>query len=102
MEAYNSLVESLNQESTLTRVAIILSLTLLISLVCKFVVSRMQGRTGKTATVWDEAFLDSIGLPLVVLVWAVGITMSLNIMLEAVESRHVKTSSFGGRDRSDS
>jgi MscS family membrane protein len=91
MDSLQQFISSLDSSNPASRVAVILFFTLVISLATKFLVSRLKNRSGRTATLWDDAFLESLGLPLGILVWVVGLTMSLNIALEAVDSRHLKT-----------
>ncbi len=86
MEFIHSLTTEFSTGTTIARVLIVLGITFFLSLASGFLVRRLAGQADKTATAWDNAVIDSVGPPLRVLIWIVGVSVMVNIVLAAAES----------------
>ncbi len=86
MEFIHSLTTEFSTGTTIARILIVLGITFLLSLASRFLVRRLAGHADKTATTWDNAVIDSVGSPLRVLIWIVGVSVMANIVLASAES----------------
>ena len=58
----------------------VLLVTFILSLLIRVVVLRLEQYARKTATLWDNVFVRSVGSPLRFLLWVVGLGIALNLL----------------------
>jgi len=75
----DQLITSFEGNDTVTRAVIVLAITLLASLVSRFIVNGLVRRASATQTPWDDAFARALGSPLRLLVWVVGLSLACEI-----------------------
>lgn len=63
-----------------TQVFIVVFITLLLDFFQKRVLKRIKRQLEKTPNLWDDALIESLRLPLTVLIWVVGITFAASII----------------------
>jgi MscS family membrane protein len=59
---------------------LILAATVVLSLVCRVVVSKMKQHSTRSRSRWDDAFAKSLGPPLQLLIWVVGLGVALDLI----------------------
>ena len=64
---------------------VILAVTLLVSLISNTLLNRIVPIINNLSSVWNEVVIDTLRPPLSVLVWIVGITLSLDIAAKALD-----------------
>ena len=72
----DQLVAGFENNDGMTRAIIVLAVTLVASLVSRFMVSGLVRRSSATKTPWDDAFARSLSSPLRLLVWVVGLSLA--------------------------
>ena len=63
-----------------TEVLIVIVLTLLFDLLQRQIIKRLMRQMERTATLWDDALIEALRLPLVVLVWVIGLSFASSII----------------------
>jgi MscS family membrane protein len=63
-----------------TEVLIVIALTLLLYLLQRQIIKRLMRQMERTATLWDDALVEALRKPVVVLVWLVGIAFAASII----------------------
>ncbi|MDX1824574.1 MAG: hypothetical protein R3354_07635, partial [Thiohalomonadales bacterium] len=58
----------------------IIFVALLVDMVQKIVLGKLQKRLTSTTNVWDDALVHAIRKPLSLLIWIIGLTMALQVM----------------------
>ncbi|WP_424947060.1 mechanosensitive ion channel family protein [Candidatus Spongiihabitans sp.] len=69
---------------------LVLLATLMASLLSRVVVSRLTQYSRRSATLWDDAFAQSLGAPLRVLLWVVGLSIAVDLALVNVDAAFAK------------
>lgn len=59
--------------------AAVLALTLVVDLLQRFVLSRLQVRAKRTENLWDDAFIHAVIRPLSLFLWLFGVTLSAEL-----------------------
>ena len=78
-------IPALNQYQWLLQGAVILLMTLIVSLVSNTLLNRLIPFINNLSSVWNQVFIDTVRAPLSLLVWVVGITLSLDIAARALD-----------------
>ncbi|MCY3769530.1 MAG: mechanosensitive ion channel family protein [Gammaproteobacteria bacterium] len=86
MEFIDRLTTEFSTGTVIVRVMVVLGITFFLSLASRLLIHRLSAQAGKTTTIWDNAVIDSIGPPLRVLIWVVGLSVVANMGLAAAES----------------
>ena len=76
LEQISTIFENL---STPAKVGIVLGITLLVSLTTRMLTARLKQRSSGTKTPWDDALAHSLGAPLRLLIWVIGIGLALEL-----------------------
>ena len=79
IELLEELVPDYKNTSLLAKAAVVFGVTLILSLVMGLGVRFLKSRAVSTVTPWDNVFLKSIGSPLQLLIWTVGVAMAMEI-----------------------
>ena len=72
----DQLVAGFENNDGMTRAIIVLAITLVASLVSRFMVSGLVRRSSSTKTPCDDAFARILSSPLRLLVWVVGLSLA--------------------------
>ncbi len=67
------------------QIAIIVLITLLCSIIVKFLLSRLLKRLEHTPTPWDNAFVQSLLAPITLLIWVLGLAFASSIIEREME-----------------
>lgn len=67
-------------EAWVIQVFIIVFLTLVANFAQKRVIRRLQMRSAKTRTVWDDALFSALKRPLGLLIWVIGLSLAMEIV----------------------
>jgi len=62
------------------KVFIVIFCSLLLSLISRLVLNRFAVKAAKTVNPWDDALINSVGTPLRLLIWVVGLTIAMEII----------------------
>jgi MscS family membrane protein len=78
-------IPALTQYQWLLQGAVILLMTVIVSLVSNTLLNRLVPFVNNLSSVWNQVFIDTVRAPLSLLVWVVGITLSLDIAARALD-----------------
>lgn len=82
----NQLSQYVGGNSAYVNSLLVILATLLVSLFCEFIVSKLKNRFDNTVTPWDDAFANSLGAPVQLLIWVVGLSIALDATLLTKDS----------------
>ena len=76
-------------ESWVIKVFIVVCATLVVSLVSRVLLSRLRAKAQSTANTWDDVFVTSIGSPLRLLIWVMGLNLCIEIIQTDTQSAFI-------------
>lgn len=83
------LAEQLSSHTIGFNLFIILIITCTLSLISRFALYRLNKSAQKSETFWDESIYDSMGPPLRLLIWVLGLSFMLDLILIYLESSYL-------------
>lgn len=69
---------------------LVLLATFIVSLLSRVIVARLRQYSRLSATLWDDAFAQSLGAPLRFLLWVIGLSIAIDLVLLNVDTPLVK------------
>jgi len=80
MPDFSQWLASPSLDSWVAKVFVVVFFALLLSLLSRLMLNRLAAKAAKTVNPWDDAFIASVGTPLRLLIWVVGLTISMEII----------------------
>ena len=69
----------------LYQIAVVLLVTVVLDVVSRIIIRRLIRRTEKTQNIWDDAVLESLRAPVVLLLWCMGVAVCVGILAAQLE-----------------
>lgn len=79
MNSIYQLLDNFDHTSVSTKVLIVLGTTLVVSLLLRLLIRGLKKKADSSSTHWDDAFAHSVGTPLRLMVWVIGLGLAFDV-----------------------
>ena len=80
MNLWDKIMDRIGGETLQGSLLLILAGTIVLSLLCRLVVSKIKQQSTRSRSQWDDAFAQSLGPPLQLFIWVIGLGVALELI----------------------